>query len=260
MGLPDNTAHGEAKPFLEHLSELRTVIIRSGLLLAGGVILMIPFTPFALKLAMMPLRVIGIDYSEFLVPLSVGSGFSVAIRISLWGGLLLSAPFIVLVAGRFIFPALTSGEKQAVSQSGSYAVILFFLGAAVCYFTTLPFALRAMIGINDWLGLKCNFIDVRDYVSFVIRLLLAFGLAFELPVVVLAMSAMGVVDARQLRSKRPYVWVALMVAAMFLTPPDPITQLLLALPLALLYELCIWTIARREKQRTRDNARDGRRY
>ncbi len=259
MGSPDNAAQGEAKPFLDHLSDLRTVIIRSGLLLAGGVILMVPLTPFVLKLAMMPLSVIGIDYQEFLVPLSVGSGFSVAIKISLWGGLMLSAPFIVLVAGRFIFPALTAGEKHAVSNSGSYAVVLFFLGVAVCYFTTLPFALRAMIGINDWLGLKCNFIDVRDYVAFVIRLLLAFGLAFQLPVVVLAMSAMGVVDSRQLKSKRPYVWVALMAAAMFLTPPDPITQLLLALPLALLYELCIWTIARKEKKRARDMDRGGRR-
>ncbi len=255
MASPDNTVHGEAKPFIEHLNDLRTVIIHSGLLLAAGIILMIPFTPLVLKLTMMPLSVIGVDYREFLVSLSVGSGFAVAIKISLWGGLLLSAPFIVLVVGRFVFPALTAGEKHAVSQSGGYAVVLFFLGVAVCYFTTLPFALRAMIGINDWLGLKCDFINVRDYVAFVIRLLLAFGLAFELPVVVLAMSAMGVVNSRQLKNKRPYVWVALMAAAMFLTPPDPITQLLLAGPLALLYEFCIWTIARREKKRDKASLR-----
>lgn len=250
MSWQDKSGTDETKPFLEHLNDLRAVIIRSGLLLIAGIIILIPFTPSVLKLLMMPLRIINIDPGEFLVTLTVAGGFGVAVRIALWGGAVLSAPFIVLVISGFVFPALTAREKKSVSRAGIFAVVLFFVGVAVCYFTTLPFALRAMIGINDWLELRCEFVNIRDYVSFVLRLLLAFGLAFELPVVIMVLSSLGIVNSSQLRQKRPHVWVSLMALAMFLTPPDPVTQILLALPLALLYEVCIWSTAHSERRQS----------
>jgi len=117
------------------------------------------------------------------------------------------------------------------------------------YFVTMPVALRMMFRINAWMRVSCEFVELSDYVSFVLRLLIAFGLAFELPVVVVVLGSIGVVSSDQLRAKRRHVIVGLLIAAMLLTPPDPLTQILMAGPLVLLYELCIWVVWFRERAR-----------
>ena len=121
------------------------------------------------------------------------------------------------------------------------------------YFLTLPLALRVMFRINNWLGASCEFVELSDYVGFVMKLLIAFGLAFELPVIIIVLGSLGIISSDQLRSKRRYVIVLLMVAAMLLTPPDPLTMLMMAAPLALLYELCIWVIRLKERRLGGDN-------
>jgi sec-independent protein translocase protein TatC len=113
----------------------------------------------------------------------------------------------------------------------------------------MPVALRMMFRINDWMRVSCEFVELGNYVSFVLRLLIAFGLAFELPVVVVVLGSIGIVSSDQLRARRRHVIVGLLIVAMLLTPPDPLTQIMMAGPLVLLYELCIWVVWFRERAR-----------
>ena len=241
-GDPDAT-----KPFVDHLEDLRKTVLWSVGSLVSGMLLAIPLTPRILALSKVPLARAGVDPDTFLRVIRMTGGLSIAMRVALWGGLIFSLPFIVLIIGRFIFPGLTPREKGAIRRGGAFALLLFVGGVMLCYHVTLPVAVRMILRINGWLVIECNFVELGDYVSFVLRMVLAFGLAFELPVVLVALGMMGLVTSGQLREHRRHVIVGLLIAAMLLTPPDPLTQLLMALPLVLLYESCIWIIWARER-------------
>jgi len=243
----DQLAEKHTKPFVEHLGDLRRTILRAFALLGIGMLLAWPAAPAILVALKQPLTRVGIDPGTFLQVIGMTAGLTVAIRVIFWGGLVISIPGIVLVAGAFIFPGLTPRERRGVLRGGALAGVLFFLGVAMGYFVTLPVAIRIMFAVNTWLGTACEFVELADYVSFVLRLLIAFGLAFELPVLVLVLGYLGLVTSAQLRDKRRHVIIVLMVIAMFLTPPDPFTLLLMAVPMALLYELCIWLVWSKER-------------
>ena len=120
---------------------------------------------------------------------------------------------------------------------------------------TIPMALRFMILVaNDWIGVTAEWWDEVDYIVFVLKVLLAFGLVFQLPVILLALGSMGIVSARQLMDKRRHVVVGLMIMAMMLTPADPGTMLLMGLPMIGLFESCIWIIWFREKRKKQQEA------
>jgi sec-independent protein translocase protein TatC len=172
----------------------------------------------------------------------------VALRIIFWSGLIISSPFIVLAVGAFVFPGLTPVEKGVVYRGACFAVAMFAVGVGVGYAVTLPMAVRLMLAVNRWMGVQAEFIELGDYVSFFLKLLLAFGLTFQLPVVVVALGYVGLVSSRQLRDGRRHVCVGLLVLAMILTPPDPLTQLVMALPLVALYEGCIWLVWMHERR------------
>lgn len=246
--MPDKKDVKYTKPFLEHLEDLRRTILWCAASLAVGVIIAIPLAPLILKVLKTRLGKTGVDPESFLKVMQVAGGFSISMRIIFWSGLLISIPFMVFAVGRFVFPGLTRRERRGVLHASGFAALLFAAGVLMGYFWTLPVALRMMFRINNWLGVRCEFVELSNYVGFVLRLLIAFGLAFELPVIILALGGIGIVSSDQLRSKRPHVIVILMVIAMFLTPPDPITLLLMAVPMALLYELCIWLILLWEKR------------
>jgi sec-independent protein translocase protein TatC len=164
---------------------------------------------------------------------------------------LLAAPVIVWIIAWFVFPGLTARERMALRRGGLVAVGLFVVGVAMGYAMTLPVALRMMLGINSWLGEpQTPFVDLADFVAFELKLLLGFGLAFQLPVVLLALGSVGIISSKQLREKRRHVIVCVFVLAMLLTPPDPITQVMMALPLALLYEACVWLLRAMERRRS----------
>ena len=237
----------EAKPFVEHLEDLRKTILRSACLLVGGMLIAIPLAPQILRLTKIPLARAGVDPEAFLRVIRVAGGLSITMRIIFWGGLLISLPFVILVIGSFVFPGLKEREKKAITHAAGFALALFVGGLAMGYFLTLPLAIRTILRINSWLGVSCDFVELGDYVSFVLRLLLAFGLAFELPVIVVVLGRIGIISSSQLRSSRRHVIVGLLILAMLLTPPDPITQVLMALPLIALYEICVWVVWFSEK-------------
>jgi sec-independent protein translocase protein TatC len=190
-----------------------------------------------------------VDPDAFLKVLRVTGGLSTGMRIVFWSGLLLSVPVILVAVGRFVVPGLHRRERKAAAWIIGASAVLFAGGVAMGYHLTLPVALRLMFRVNRLLGITCDFVDLADYMSFVLRLLIVFGLAFELPVVIVALGSVGILSSAQLRESRRYVVVGIFVAAMLLTPPDPITQLLMGLPLIALYEACIWIVWLRERSR-----------
>lgn len=249
----DEEQDRSSKPFIEHLEDLRKTLIGSITSLVIGMVLAIPLAPKVMELLKGPLQKATGSVEPFLRSLEVAGGFNLAMRLILWTGLLFSAPFILFFVGSFVFPGLTQKEKRAVKRSSAFAVVLFFFGVALGYKLTLPVALEVMMSLHEWLGIRAEWV-VNSYVSFALQLLLAFGLVFELPVVLMILGHLGIVNSTQLREKRRVVIIILLVVAMLLTPPDIFTQLIMAVPLILLYEICIWMIWAAEKQRARQSA------
>lgn len=256
----DHEVERERKPFLEHLADLRTMIIRSAVFLVVGMLVAVPLAPWALAALKSPLvrAVVALDGrassaipdpDKFLVVLDVTGGLSIVMRIMFWGGIIISLPAVMWAVADFVFPGLRRKERKAIVGSLGFAAGLFVAGVAMGYFVALPAALNVMFSVNEWVGVTCPFMGVLEYVTFVLQLLLCFGIAFELPVLLVALGAIGVVSAAMLRKGRRHAIVILMVAAMVLTPgTDAVSMLILAVPLMLLYEVSIWILSVRERK------------
>jgi len=242
---PDD--EGLIKPFLDHLEDLRRTLLWCLAVLILGVLIAIPIAPDILDILKRPVAETGRNPADFLKIIDVMGGMAVAIRVVLWSGLLFSLPLIVCLVGSFVFPGLLANEKRTTIGAAVLAVLLFLTGVALG-FSIIPAALKAMFRVSEWMNAAPDFVRLPDYVSFVLKLLIAFGLMFELPIVVLALGAMGLVSSPQLREYRRYVIVGLFISAMLLTPPDPFTQVLMAAPMTLLYEACIWILWLHEKR------------
>lgn len=251
MTLPTDGESFDAyrKSFLGHLEDLRFTIIAAFLSLLAGMLVALPLAPRILSLLKVPLEKAGKDPSTFLVVLEMTGPFSLAMRVIFWSGLVLSFPFITYFVGRFVFPGLLLKERKAVLLGLGSAVVLFAAGVALGYKLTLPLAMRVMFRIGDWIGVAPKFVEVGSYAAFVLQLLIGFGCAFELPVVVLSLGRLGIVSSLQLRDKRRHVIIGLLALAMLLTPPDPYSMVLMAIPLVLLYELCVWLTWSYERNR-----------
>lgn len=235
------------RPLIAHLDELRLCLLR--MLLAWGVctLLVLPLAPLILGALTHPLA-IGTDAAPEIIlrAIRVGSGMRVLMQITFWGGLGLSLPLMIGLVARFVFPGLTLTERRLVLRLTLLAGALFLLGVVLGYHLTLGLAIRFLIGLNAWLGVTMDWVELSDYVAFAMRVLLAFGLAFELPVLLLGLGYAGLIDSATLRRHRRSVLVGTFVAGMILTPPDPFSQTLMALPLYGLYEMCVWLLRLRE--------------
>ncbi len=167
------------------------------------------------------------------------AAFKMWMSASFFGGLLLSLPFLVFIIGSFVMPGIKNAERRMMTRISLFSGVLFVVGITMGYRITLPLALGLMLKFGGALGGESIWFYSK-YIAFALQLLLGFGLAFQLPVVILILGKMGLVNARQLREKRRHVIVGLLIVAMLLTPPDIMTQVLMAAPLILLYEFCIW--------------------
>jgi sec-independent protein translocase protein TatC len=180
------------------------------------------------------------------------SSVMVAMKLALWGGLILGAPFIFYFVGQFVLPALRVHEKKILYQAVGIGTFLFFLGVAFCYFIVTSVALKASVQFSSWLGFGADEWRAEDYISFVTKFMLGMGLSFELPVVILVLVKIGLLDHERLSGFRSYMVVINLVAAAFITPSgDPFTMLLFAVPLQLLYEISVlvaWWWERAERK------------
>lgn len=236
------------KPFLEHLDDLRTTILWSGGFLLAGILVAIPLVRLILEALKGPLQRAGYDADALVRVITVGGGFFVAMRVVFWSGLLLALPGILWSVAGFVYPGLTARERRTVTLCFAAAGGLFITGALLAYFTTVPMAIKWLIGVDRRLGFEPELIELGNFAAFVIKLMICFGLTFELPVILLALGNMGLVNSTTLRGKRRHVVVCLMAVAMFLTPQDPLSMVLMGLPLIGLYEASIWIIWYKERR------------
>jgi sec-independent protein translocase protein TatC len=175
-----------------------------------------------------------------LINLSPAGGFVVAFQVALYGGMVLASPFIFYFAAAFIFPALKIRERRHVYRGLAIGVGLFLTGVAFCYFALMPVALAAAHMYSHWLGLGALQWRAEDYISFVCKFMLGMGLGFELPVVILTLVKIGVLNYGMLSKARRYMIVINLILGAVLTTPEPITQLVMFVPLQLLYEMTVW--------------------
>lgn len=237
----------QPRPLLEHLDELRRCLIQMLLAWAVCTVVVIPFCPAILNVLSRPLMEAGAQPGVMLRAIRFGSGIRVMMQMTLWGGLGLSLPVMIGILARFVFPGLTVVERRMVRRLTLFAGLLFVLGVFLGYRLTLQLAVRFFLRVNVWLGAEMDWVELSDYVTFALKLLLTFGLAFELPMLLLGLGYAGLVHSDSLRRHRRAVVVGTFAAGMLLTPPDPMSQFLLAMPLLVLYELCILLIRLRER-------------
>lgn len=167
--------------------------------------------------------------------------------IAIWGGTILSFPFLMYALLRFIFPALTNREKGIILSILIVGTVLFLAGVTLAYTKTLPMVVVAFQAINNWVGLSVTTIRIEGYVSIVLKTVVAFGLVFQLPIIIFVLGCLGVVSSKGLRAKRKAAIVIAFIVSMFLTPPDPMSQIIMAVPLCFLYEISIWAVWLKEK-------------
>lgn len=240
-------------PFLEHLEELRWRIFKAAIALVAALglgwylvrrfrvttLLVEPIGPYATDAR--------------LHAFAPTTGFFLELKLALVVGVVLAFPILVYQVWAFLAPALEKRERRVIVPSLYMGTVLFAAGATLAYWIALPVSLRFLFGFQeDFLALT---IGANEYFSFVVRLLVGFGLVFELPVVVLILSALGLVTPRFLRSKRKHAVVLITVVASFLSPGDVImVTLLMMIPLLVLYEFSIVLSVLVTRGRERDAA------
>src|SRR5882724_1502730 len=191
-----------------------------------------------------------------LINLSPAGGFFVAFQVAIYAGAVLASPFIFYFVVSFIFPALKFRERKYIYRGLFFGGGLFLAGVSFCYFVLMPVALAASQMYSNWLGFGALQWRAEDYISFVCRFMLGMGLGFELPVVILTLVKIGVLSYPTLAKARRYMIVINLVLGAVLTTPEVITQLVMFVPLQLLYEITIciawyWEQPDRAKARRR---------
>ncbi len=192
-----------------------------------------------------------------IINLSPAGSFIVATKVAFYGGLVISAPFIFYFVAQFVFPALKMREKKYVYRGLFFGAGLFLVGVSFCYFILMPVALAASVQYAEWLGFAAFQWRAEDYIGFVCKFMLGMGIGFELPVVVLTLVKIGVLNYRVLASARRYVIVISFILGAILTTPEVVTQVLMAIPLLLLYEITVWIAWYWERQDKKRAAAQG---
>jgi sec-independent protein translocase protein TatC len=216
--------------FLEHLEELRKRIIYSIAAIIVGAIIGYIISDYVLNFIMKP-----VDNLVFLAPTEA---FVTKLKVALICGIFIALPVIFYHFWRFVSPALYSHERKYIIWAVFFSSLFFFVGAGFSYFVVLPIGLRFLLSFETE-KLQAT-LSIANYISFIIKLLLAFGIIFQLPVVSFFLTKMKILKPRVLRKGRRVAIVLIFIAAALLTPPDVFTQLLMAGPLIVLFEISIW--------------------
>ena len=235
------------RPFIEHFIDLRDCIVRCALSWVAAMLVIAPFAPKVIALLQLPLRSAGLEGKVSVQGLEVGTGFSVFMTTMLWGGTILALPALFYFIARFVFPGLKRHERNLILFTLGAGVFLFLGGVWLCFSFTLRLALEALMALNAWMNVPTEILRADAYIGFVLKILLAFGLAFQFPLVLLALGWLGIISAASLRAHRGMAIILIFVVAMFLTPPDPLSQIVMAVPMCILYELTVWLVRLRER-------------
>lgn len=230
---------GSEQPFVQHLFELRDRLLHAlyGVAVILAILLFYPGPSLLYDWLAMPL-VKALPEGARMIAVGVVSPFLVPIKVTVLAAIGLSLPWILYQIWAFVAPGLYRHEKKLVLPLVAASTVLFYLGAAFCYFfvfgQAFP-AIQKMAPISVAVSP-----DIEAYLDFVITMFIAFGVAFEVPIVVIILARMDMVSVEQLRSFRAYFVVAAAAVAGLVTPPDPVSMIALLVPMYLLYEVGIW--------------------
>ena len=231
------------RPLLEHLLALRDMIVFGAVAWVACATICAICTPWIMAWLKSPAG----EDGKLLQGLDLTSGVSAIISIAGWGGTALAFPFFIYAILRFVFPALTNREKFVILAIMIVGTFFFLGGVVMAYEKTLPMIVVAFQAINRWVGFEMEILRIENYISIVLKTIIAFGLVFQLPLILFVLGWFGILTSKVLREKRRVAIVLSFFLAMFLTPPDPMSQIFMAVPLSLLYELSIWAIWLKEK-------------
>ena len=220
--------------FIGHLKELRSRIIR--MFLFAGLILVccLPFTNYIYSFISAPLIEI-MPSDTTMIATEVASPFLAPLRVTIYSALIISVPYFFLELWGFISPGLYKKEKAFVGPLILSSIVLFYAGIAFAYFVVSPIILSFfMSSAPDSIQVMT---DINKYLDFVLKLFFAFGFAFEIPIATFLVITTGLVSKDRIKTMRPYLIIGFFVIGMFLTPPDIFSQLFLAIPMWVLFEI-----------------------
>ena len=244
--------------FISHITELRTRLIHSFIFLFVFFIFCYFFAEYLYGFLVEPYAqaVKNDSIPRRLIFTALQETFLTYLKVAFFASFFVTSPFILIQIWKFIAPGLYDHEKIAIMPYLVITPILFFLGGALVYYLIMPLAIKFFLSFEST-GLDTNLpiqleAKVSEYLSLVMKLIFAFGLSFQLPVVLSLLARVGVVDSEFLKTRRKYVVVIIFTTAAILTPPDPITQIGLAIPLLILYELSIFSVRLIEKKSKKD--------
>ena len=237
--IKDDELAGTEQPFVQHLMELRDRLVKAciAIAIAAAFLFFFPGPGPLYDFLAAPL-VAHLPKGATLIATSVISPFMVPLKILLMAAFLMALPFVLWQVWAFVAPGLYSHEKKLVLPLVVSSTLLFLIGVAFCYYLVFGqvFAFIQSFAPKSITAAP----DIEAYLSFVLSMFLAFGMAFEVPVAVVVLARMGVVSVQKLREFRGYFIVLAFVVAAIVTPPDVVSQLSLAIPMCLLYEVGIW--------------------
>ena len=244
--------------FVSHLAELRKRLIHSFIFLFIFFIGCYFFSEYLYGFLVEPfanaVKENGLE--RRLIFTALQETFLTYLKVAFFAAFFVTCPFILVQLWKFIAPGLYKHEKKAIIPYLVLTPILFFLGGILVYYLIMPLAIKFFLsfesaGLSTGLPIQLE-AKVNEYLSLVMKLIFAFGISFQLPVVLSLLARIRIIDAKFLKDRRKYVVVMIFAAAAILTPPDPITQIGLAIPLLILYELSIFSVSIIEKRNSKD--------
>ena len=240
--------------FVSHLTELRTRIIHSFYFLICFFIISFYFSEEIYSFLVQPYAdaVQNDSQERRLIFTALQETFITYLKVSFFAAFFASSPLILIQIWKFVAPGLYDNERKALMPYLVVTPLLFFLGGLLVYYLIMPLAIKFFLSFETTLQGNSLPIQleakVNEYLSLIMKLIFAFGISFQLPVILSLLARVGFIDSEYLKKRRKYFVVIIFAVAAILTPPDPVTQIGLAIPLLLLYEVSIWSVKIIEKK------------